>query len=448
MENENKLYRFLKLGIFCFIILSIGWMIVQVMVVQGRARNQEKEEVINRIQNEINLVHFVDEMDSEEELKERYIKSVYSAQGKLKEEGIEFYSILNRLEKRYQENEAEEIAGLTEEVEENTNPAKKIYEKCLDGSESMCQGAKNDFSRLTVMDIHGAVMSFDWGEPGVSYQADYVFYYPTAKKITKDYMGLFIQLAIIGLFFCIVFNALIHWVQRRQKTMEENRKNMTRAIAHELKTPLAVMKNYLEMLQEESEPEKRQSYQEIMGEEIGHMDTLVLDMLELSRLEAGVRKTGQEEVELISLTRGLLQRMQEILKEKKLRVSIQTYPEPEQEEMIVKGDIRGLQMMVNNYLTNAIKNTSYGKTIQIRIKDEGRRIRYEVYNQGVQLSKKEQKKIWVSFYKNDSARTRHFGSSGLGLAIVKMMAKEMKGKAGCHTEEKGMNFWFTCQKYK
>lgn len=282
------------------------------------------------------------------------------------------------------------------------------------------------------------------GESGHQVNMIRCYYYPTGKELWKGYRFLFIQLVVITAILLIVILVLLQWAQNRQRALEKNRKNMTRAIAHELKTPLAVMKNYLEIAGEEEDREKCQEYYQILEEEIQHMDTLVLDMLEMSRLEAGVRKIEQEEVELVSLTQSFLQRFQNILKKNNLQVDLQVLSESS-EEVLVIGDVKGFQMVIGNYLTNAIKNTKEGGRIEIVIRCQSGKVCYQVSNYpGPQLSKREQKMVWYSFYKGDRARVRHFGSSGLGLAIVRMLMHHMRGRSGCRTVDGGMMFWFTC----
>ena len=78
------------------------------------------------------------------------------------------------------------------------------------------------------------------------------------------------------------------------KTAEENRRQMTSNIAHELKTPLAVIHSYAEGLRERVAEEKRDRYLEVILSETERTDGMVLELLDLSRLEAGKVKLARE----------------------------------------------------------------------------------------------------------------------------------------------------------
>src|SRR5699024_1481940 len=86
------------------------------------------------------------------------------------------------------------------------------------------------------------------------------------------------------------------------KKAEENRRQMTSNIAHELKTPLAVIHSYAEGLKEHAAEEKRDKYIDVILAEAERTDGMVLEMLDLSRPEAGKVKVSRDDCSIIDLT--------------------------------------------------------------------------------------------------------------------------------------------------
>lgn len=212
---------------------------------------------------------------------------------------------------------------------------------------------------------------------------------------------------------------------------EASRRAMTSAIAHELKTPIAVMSSYAQALQEHIDESKQDYYLGVIREEADKMDRMVLELLDLSRLEAGRYKLRRQDFNLTELVREILKPLEQEIAEKQLDISWQLGEEK------VNGDRYRFGQVVENYLTNAIRHTPQGGKIILRIGMNHET--FSVENQGEHIPQENIKKVWETFWQGDAARNSR--GSGLGLAICRTIMTLHGGS--CKVENTGMGVRFT-----
>lgn len=193
---------------------------------------------------------------------------------------------------------------------------------------------------------------------------------------------------------------------------EEKRKTLISNITHELKTPLAIIRSYTECLQENVNPEKSRSYLDTIQEETERMDALVLQMLELSRLEAGRVRLASDSFSLLELTRAIVEKMEPMLKERALTVHFDL----EQEFTLVADEGR-IGQVITNLLSNAIKYSTPKGDIRLCVYRSGGKAYFQIENTAPHLPEDALGKVWDSFYRTDSSRNTP--GTGLGLALVK-----------------------------
>jgi len=218
---------------------------------------------------------------------------------------------------------------------------------------------------------------------------------------------------------------------------EQNRRKMTSNIAHELKTPLAIIHGCAESLNEHVAEEKREHYLEMILSETERMDAMVLDMLDLSRMEAGRTKLRKTVFPMNALTREVFGRLEKAVAVKSLSVEIDA-----EEEITVTADRDRVEQAVMNYAANAVRHTPPGGVITVKIERYWQGARFSIENDGAQIEEEIMDKLWESFYRADEARDRSQGS-GLGLAIVKNIVELHGGKYGVSNTDRGVRFWFT-----
>ena len=222
----------------------------------------------------------------------------------------------------------------------------------------------------------------------------------------------------------------------RQWEMEEKRRRMMDAMAHDLKTPLGIIKNYGEVLLEEQNPQKRERYVKTIIEESDSMNEAVISMLDLSKMEAGTYPMELSSLSISELAEGLTERMEGMAERKGVRLARKIQPTER-----ILADKKLLVNILSNFLSNALRHTKSGGYIELEVGQGKKGIRISVKNEGEPISAEEMAKIWNSFYRSDAARRRGDGGSGLGLAIVRNACLMHGGTYGCQNETDGVRFW-------
>ncbi len=202
---------------------------------------------------------------------------------------------------------------------------------------------------------------------------------------------------------------------------EENRRQLISNITHELKTPLAVIHSYAEGLQAGIAEEKRQQYLTVIQEEAERMDAMVLQMLDLSRLEAGRVRLSAEAFSLIELARSIVERLSPMAAAKALTIRFGF-----EEEFLLHADESRIGQAITNLMTNAIKYTPQGGDICINVYIHKGAVHFTVENTAEHLSPEALEKVWDSFYRADPARSTP--GTGLGLTLVKTIVELHRGK--------------------
>jgi len=264
--------------------------------------------------------------------------------------------------------------------------------------------------------------------------APYAFVFHPVALAMRDLSAAYFLIAIILIVILAIVNMLIKKLKEQQIRFENNRKELTRSVAHELKTPLGIIKSYTESLKDMSE-ENKEEYTDVIINEVNHMDKLIQEMLELSRLEAKARTLRFEEVELVSLTQGILKRFDTIIQEQNITLNLVS-----PKEVIISADLNGIQTVLLNLITNAMKHAV--SVITIAIKCDEKSVLFSIDNDGKQITEHQIERIWDTFYKEDKARGHKLGSTGLGLSITKNILELHKAQYGCENIKEGVRFWF------
>ena len=208
----------------------------------------------------------------------------------------------------------------------------------------------------------------------------------------------------------------------------------TRGAAHELKTPLAVLRTHAEALREDIAPQKREQYLDIILEESDRMAHLVGSLLELSRLEAGA-ELHRETFNLAALVREVWEPLSLSLEQKHLTLSL------ELADYMVEGDRERLRELADNLASNALRHAAPGGRIRVTLKAEEAGVRLTVQNDGLPIPPEDLPHLFEPFYRGDRSRSRESGGTGLGLAIVRAAAQAHGGSCGVENCSGGPLFW-------
>ena len=193
----------------------------------------------------------------------------------------------------------------------------------------------------------------------------------------------------------------------RQETL---RRRLTSDVAHELRTPVANVSLNLEMMLDEVwEPTKDRL--QSCYEELGRISGIISDLEKLRQMEAENMNLELEPVNLLELAQAVETAFEPDLKKKKLTCEVSG------EAAAVMGDQRRLHQVIFNLVSNAVKYSTEGGSIQIRVKQEKHKAVLIVEDQGIGMAEEELPLIFERFYRTDLSRSRKTGGAGIGLAM-------------------------------
>lgn len=210
------------------------------------------------------------------------------------------------------------------------------------------------------------------------------------------------------------------------KKMEQLRKEFIAQFTHEIKTPLAIINGNIDLLENVEDIDKKAKYIEVINKEIAVINDLVLQMLDLSKLEAKAITLDKKEIDLRELSEDIIDDYEQLLMDKKLKIEIQG------EDVLIVGDRKRIEMVIQNYLSNAIKHAFINSTIKIKIKEN----EFSIENKGKQIDENRMDTIWESFVSDDQKGT------GLGLAIVRNILELHEMSYGVYNLQGGVEFYF------
>jgi len=226
-----------------------------------------------------------------------------------------------------------------------------------------------------------------------------------------DYMK---YIYLIGFVFTLASLAKVlrafHQTNRKQAALEETRRDFINAMAHELKTPLGIIRNFAENLMEHNMEEKRDYYlTQIIGQ-TEEMDGLVTEMIGISKLDSEKLEPGKEEVSFSELIREQMERFRPVIREKDLQVRYE-----DRVDFLVKGDREYLARAVWNLLSNAVDYNIPGGSILVRIEGE----RCVIENTGFPMKEEQLVHAFDLFYTEDHSRSGKDRHMGMGLFLAK-----------------------------
>lgn len=240
--------------------------------------------------------------------------------------------------------------------------------------------------------------------------------------------------AVIQIGMLIIY-ILYREMMEKQQELDHMRSTFINAMAHEMKTPAAVIKNGTECIKEGIHPEKNDHYLDMISYEADHLNDLLSKMLVYTRTSEGVYQLHKEAVSLMDMVKIVCQSYQLAIEFKGIQMEIQ-----EDNPQELSGDAVLLKMVVDNFISNAVKYGAENGKIVITVKEKG----LLVYNQGKPLTSDEQTRIWEPLYMGDESRTEIAGSSsGMGLAICKNILELHNAKYGVENTDGGVRFFFT-----
>lgn len=204
---------------------------------------------------------------------------------------------------------------------------------------------------------------------------------------------------------------------------ENQRRQMTADIAHELRTPLSVLRGNIEAILDGIYPPDEDHIAALYRETL-LLQRLVEDLRTLSLTEAGRLPLNPTTIDPLELCRKALESIRVLAEEDQITVELVA----PSHLPAVNGDPQRLQQVLFNLLDNALRHTPPGGSITLRIRPEERWLHIDVTDTGPGISPDDLPYIFDRFYRSDRSRSRETGGSGLGLAIAKGLIEAHGGQ--------------------
>ncbi len=234
----------------------------------------------------------------------------------------------------------------------------------------------------------------------------------------------------------------------REIRKNEQQNAFLNSMTHELKTPIASIRLYLETMKtREISEEKRQEFYDIMLADSDRLLNTVETVLQASRTKENSRQMNISEINLPELLTECIKIVQTRHKFEGDEFSFKT----DKEDTIISGDAAELQTAFTNLFDNAVKYSNDEIKVLVRLKNiSANEVVISIKDSGVGLEKKELKKIFNRFYRVSNETTQLKKGTGLGLFLVESIIKKHGGriKAKSSGEGKGTTFIIQLPKNK
>lgn len=230
---------------------------------------------------------------------------------------------------------------------------------------------------------------------------------------------------------------LILAVNQMAESLEEQetlRKRLTSDVAHELRTPVANLSSYMELMSDgimKPTPERLQN----CYAELQRLSGLIADLERLRQAENENLVLDKTDVDLRELSQAVMKNFESQLREKNLDGQVMG------DSSVVSIDRDRMQQVITNLVSNAIKYSNDGSIVRVVIEDAKDSGIIHVEDSGIGIPQEDLKRIFERFYRTDKSRNRKTGGAGIGLTIAKTIVQAHKGKLTVESEEgKGSRF--------
>ena len=245
---------------------------------------------------------------------------------------------------------------------------------------------------------------------------------------------IFFALIITGLILNTIF--LVREIRR-----SEQHDAFLNSVTHELKTPIASIKLYLETLRSRNvTEEKRQEFYEIMLSDSDRLLNTVEQVLEAGRIKERRRQFNVSEIDILDVIRSAIA---VVVSRHNLEEHVIRFSGPN-EELLVIGDPEELETAFINVLDNAVKYSGHDPRVSVRVKRAGlnKRIAILIRDSGIGIPAADLKRIFKRFYRVTSALAKETKGTGLGLHIVRSIIERHGGRIAADSkgEDQGTTF--------
>jgi len=230
-----------------------------------------------------------------------------------------------------------------------------------------------------------------------------------------------ITLGLVGIVSFILSGITLKPIK---ENMERERKFIS-DVAHELRTPLAIMKTELEVSLKDPKINKKQLLSVLQSnlEEVERLTKLAEDLLYIFRLEINEVDSNLERISIKDISEKVIKLMTPYAKKKEIDIELQT-----SEDLYILGNPEEIRRILFNLIKNAIDYNKYKGKLKVRFIKDNKYLVLEIEDTGIGIPKDEIPLIFNRFYRVDKSRSSQIQGTGLGLSIVKGIVDKYNGK--------------------
>lgn len=224
-----------------------------------------------------------------------------------------------------------------------------------------------------------------------------------------------------------------------RKEAERKKDEFISIASHELKTPMTSIKGYIQLLErslKKNDLETTKSRLEKVQGQVEKLNSLVADLLDISKIESGKLRFNKTYFSLSALAKHCVEVMQ--LSNPHVKIILDST-----EDIEVFGDEMRIEQVIVNFLTNAVKYAPDAKEVIVKCEIRGEDVLFSVKDFGVGMKDEHRKKIFDKFYRIEETSER-FQGLGIGLFICREIIERHNGEIGVESElGAGSEFWFS-----
>ncbi|MHC5215968.1 sensor histidine kinase [Enterococcus sp. LJL128] len=216
------------------------------------------------------------------------------------------------------------------------------------------------------------------------------------------------------------------------KRETQRTKDLITYLAHDLKTPLASVIGYLNLLIDSPDLSmaQRAKFLQITLDKAGRLEELINEFFDITRFSLQDIHLNKTKMDLVLLTQQMIEEFYPLLSEKEQKIE---YSGPD--SLIGEADGDQLARVLNNLFKNALSYGNQGSTIKISLVESIKTIQLSVVNEGPTISARQLELIFDKFYRLDHARSTKTGGAGLGLAIAKEIVQAHDGEIHAQSKD-------------
>jgi two-component system, sensor histidine kinase and response regulator len=206
---------------------------------------------------------------------------------------------------------------------------------------------------------------------------------------------------------------------------KQNQFQFLSVLSHELKSPINAVEGYIKIMLEKQAGDSIDDYKVMLErsiERLKGMRTLILDLLDLTRIESGKKSRDIRTIDIYEIAKRVIDTIEPLAIQKNVEVQLDA-----EENSYYKADSQEMEIILNNFVSNAVKYNKDGGKVYVSISKQIDSYSIVVEDTGIGISDEDQKLLFQDFVRIRNSKTKNITGSGLGLSIAKKMVELYEG---------------------